>query len=63
VSSSAETWERVSSGVAAVEAHTSRERIVRLIQSGVLRGRLIGGKYFVDRDSFRGWLEQQGDRN
>lgn len=50
---------RIPSGVAALQARTSRERIVRLIQNGALRGELVGGKYFVEQDSFEKWLREQ----
>ena len=43
---------------AALDLGMSRERVVRLVQSGVLTGRIEGGRWLVDTGSIERYKEQ-----
>jgi hypothetical protein len=45
----------VSAGGAAFDLHLSRERVVRLIQVGELRGKLVRGRWYVQLASLRAY--------
>ncbi|MGE0554333.1 MAG: helix-turn-helix domain-containing protein [Gemmatimonadales bacterium] len=49
----------LTSSEAALAAGEGRERVVRLVQRGVLAGRCVGGRYLIDRASLERWLAQR----
>lgn len=47
---------KLSTQEAALFAGISRERLIRAFLTGQLRGELLGGRYFIDRESLLAYI-------